>query len=187
MNAGDSHDRSGRPRKGCVGHRREPRHWYGDGPRLGGPGCSRVRDLLSPVLPSGRRGTLESETVGHRRPAALLGRTAAIRALFDRCEASLGPVDILVNNHTHCALDTFDPAGVKTEGFGVDLFSAAVADEHFPVNARSYALMMAEYTPLGRCGVPDDVAEVILLLASNQAHWLTGQLLSAGGGWRMHR
>jgi 3-oxoacyl-[acyl-carrier protein] reductase len=42
-------------------------------------------------------------------------------------------------------------------------------------------------TPLGRCGMPEDVAEVILLLASNQAHWLTGQLLYAGGGWRMHQ
>ena len=173
----------------------------------------------------------------------------------------------MVNNHTHSAKDTFDPAAVKTEGFGVDYFSTAVADEHFAVNARSYALMMAEYirrhvergadwgriinvstdgahahpssvsyaatkhaiesysrsaaleaakygitvnivapgpiqtgwltaeqevsisanTPLGRCGMPEDVADVVVLLTSNQAHWLTGQLLYVGGGWRMHQ
>ncbi|MGA2363091.1 MAG: SDR family oxidoreductase [Candidatus Aminicenantales bacterium] len=196
-----------------------------------------------------------------------LGDPENIRTVFDGCEAAFAPVDILVNNHTHCAKDTFDPAAVTTEGFAVDFFSAAVADEHFAVNARSYALMMSEYirrylgrgaswgriinistdaahahpssisyaatkhaiesysrsaalevgkygitvnivapgpiqtgyltpeqeasisagTPLRRCGMPEDVAEVIVFLASNQAHWLTGQLLYVGGGWRMHQ
>jgi 3-oxoacyl-[acyl-carrier protein] reductase len=42
-------------------------------------------------------------------------------------------------------------------------------------------------TPLGRVGKPEDVADVIVFLASEQAHWLTGQLLYVGGGWRMHQ
>jgi len=196
-----------------------------------------------------------------------LGDPKNIPTVFSDCEAALGPVDILVNNHTHHTKDTFDPAAVQTEDFAVDFFSVTVADEHFAVNARSYALMMSEYirrylgrgaswgriinistdaahahpssisyaatkhaiesysrsaalevgkygitvnivapgpiqtgyltpeqeasisegTPLRRCGKPEDVAEVIVLLASNQAHWLTGQLLYVGGGWRMHQ
>lgn len=40
-------------------------------------------------------------------------------------------------------------------------------------------------TPLGRLGAPEDVADVVLFLASDQARWLTGQLLYVGGGWRM--
>jgi 3-oxoacyl-[acyl-carrier protein] reductase len=44
---------------------------------------------------------------------------------------------------------------------------------------------IAQETPLGRVGQPDDVAQVMLLLASEQAHWLTGQLLYVGGGYRM--
>jgi len=40
-------------------------------------------------------------------------------------------------------------------------------------------------TPLGRVGEPEDVADVIVFLASEQARWLTGQLLYVGGGWRM--
>ena len=39
--------------------------------------------------------------------------------------------------------------------------------------------------PLGRLGLPEDVAEVILFLASEQVRWLTGQLLYVGGGHRM--
>jgi len=39
--------------------------------------------------------------------------------------------------------------------------------------------------PLGRIGQPDDVADVIVFLASEQARWLTGQLLFVGGGHKM--
>lgn len=188
-----------------------------------------------------------------------------IPLLFDRCEAELGPVDVLVNNHTYCVLETFDPARVTDAESGVRLLSTPVIDAHFAINARAYALMMAEYiqrylqrnarcghiinlstdaahaheanvsyaaskhaiesysrsaaaevgkygitvnivapgpiqtgyitpqseaeiaagTPLGRVGEPEDVADVIVFLASAQARWLTGQLLYVGGGWRM--
>jgi 3-oxoacyl-[acyl-carrier protein] reductase len=44
---------------------------------------------------------------------------------------------------------------------------------------------IAEGTPLGRVGAPEDVADVVVFLASAQARWLTGQLLYVGGGWRV--
>jgi 3-oxoacyl-[acyl-carrier protein] reductase len=196
-----------------------------------------------------------------------LADPAGVPGLFDRCEAELGPVDILVNNHTYCVQETFDPALVSGQGSGIQLLTAAIVDAHFAVNTRAYALMMAEYlkrylarearwgrivnistdaahahaanvsyaaskhaiesysrsaaaelgkygitvnvvapgpiqtgyivpaaeadiaarTPLGRVGEPDDVADVIVFLASEQGRWLTGQLLYAGGGWRMHQ
>ena len=40
-------------------------------------------------------------------------------------------------------------------------------------------------TPLGRLGRPDDVADVVLFLASEQGHWVTGQRLWVGGGHRV--
>jgi 3-oxoacyl-[acyl-carrier protein] reductase len=43
-----------------------------------------------------------------------------------------------------------------------------------------------EEIPLGRIGHPEDVADVIVFLASEQARWLTGQLLFVGGGHRMN-
>ncbi len=39
--------------------------------------------------------------------------------------------------------------------------------------------------PLGRLGKPEDVADVIVFLASEQARWLTGQLFNVGGGGKM--
>jgi 3-oxoacyl-[acyl-carrier protein] reductase len=39
--------------------------------------------------------------------------------------------------------------------------------------------------PLGRVGRPEDLANAILFFASEQANWITGQLLYVGGGNRM--
>ncbi len=44
---------------------------------------------------------------------------------------------------------------------------------------------IAAGTPLRRVGTPEDVSDVVLWLASEQALWVTGQLLYVGGGWRM--
>ena len=187
--------------------------------------------------------------------------------LFNLCETNFGGVDILVNNHTLCIPDTFDPSLVTQEGGGVRLITARGADAHFSVNARAYAVLMAEYlqrylkrgaesgriinistdaahahiannsyaaskhaiesysrsaaaemgkygitvnivapgpiqtgyllpkdveeiashTPLRRVGEPDDIADVVVFLASEQARWITGQLIYVGGGWRMHQ
>ncbi|MGD8791607.1 MAG: SDR family oxidoreductase, partial [Anaerolineae bacterium] len=74
-----------------------------------------------------------------------LGVVENIPQLFDACEAELGPVDVLVNNHTYCVMETFDPGLVQAGESSVQLITAAGIDGHMAVNARSYALMMAEY------------------------------------------
>jgi 3-oxoacyl-[acyl-carrier protein] reductase len=44
---------------------------------------------------------------------------------------------------------------------------------------------IVENIPLGRMGRPDDVADVVVFLASEQARWVTGQRLFVGGGHRV--
>jgi 3-oxoacyl-[acyl-carrier protein] reductase len=36
--------------------------------------------------------------------------------------------------------------------------------------------------PLGRLGTPEDIADAIVFLASNQANWITGQVIQVAGG-----
>ena len=74
-----------------------------------------------------------------------LADEANIPRLFEACEKELGPVDILINNHTHCVLETFDPEQTSTEESGVILSTASSIDEHFAINSRAYALMMQTY------------------------------------------
>lgn len=44
------------------------------------------------------------------------------------------------------------------------------------------AMMMAKH-PIGRFGTPDDVARMLLYLASDDASWVTGSLFTIDGGW----
>lgn len=51
------------------------------------------------------------------------------------------------------------------------------AEERRAVAARDY--------PLGRLGVPEDVAGAVLFLASDEASWITGQAVVVDGGYTM--
>ena len=42
-----------------------------------------------------------------------------------------------------------------------------------------------EVTPLGRMGEPEDIARTVMFLASDQASWVTGQVIDASGGWQI--
>lgn len=50
---------------------------------------------------------------------------------------------------------------------------------------RSIVERAVRRTPLGRIGEPRDIADVMVLLASEQARWVTGQTLYVGGGEKM--
>ncbi len=39
-------------------------------------------------------------------------------------------------------------------------------------------------TPLGRLGQPQDIADVVAFVTSEDARWLTGEIILAGGGLR---
>ncbi len=41
---------------------------------------------------------------------------------------------------------------------------------------------LVEMTPLGRIGTPQDIARVVVFLASDDAAWLTGEIIHATGG-----
>lgn len=70
-----------------------------------------------------------------------------IPSLFDCCEAELGPVEVLINNHAFCAPETFDPAnvGANDSGSGITLTSAEGIDQHMAVNVRATVLLMREF------------------------------------------
>jgi 3-oxoacyl-[acyl-carrier protein] reductase len=248
-------------------HREPPRfnQYIYDSARADGIGGPELYEAMQQQSPENLLAEIRAGGGGAAAFEADLADTTNIPRLFDLCEQQLGPVEILVSNHTYCVLETFDPAQVTSDGFPVSLPTAEVIDAHFVINTRAYTLLMSEYvqrylargadwgriinlstdaahahmanisyaaskhaiesysrsaaselgkygitvniispgpiqtgyitpeaeveiaagTPLGRVGTPGDVADVIVFLASEQAHWLTGQLLYVGGGWRM--
>jgi 3-oxoacyl-[acyl-carrier protein] reductase len=89
----------------------------------------------------------------------------AVDAITGSLAKELGPRKIRVNS--------VNPGMVETEG----THSTGIMGSDFETWAISS-------TPLGRVGQPDDIADVVTFLASDDARWLTGESLIASGGSR---
>lgn len=90
------------------------------------------------------------------------GTKGALDAITRTLDSELGPKMIRVN--------AVNPGPVVTEGtanFPPEMFDA-----------------MKQRTPLGRVGQPDDIADLVTFLASEEARWVTGSLIQAAGGMR---
>lgn len=82
---------------------------------------------------------------------------AATEALTRSVACEVGPLGITVN--------TVAPGPVQTGSYS----SESVARERAAI-------------PLGRMGRPEDIADAIVFLASEQARWMTGQVIKVSGG-----
>jgi 3-oxoacyl-[acyl-carrier protein] reductase len=51
--------------------------------------------------------------------------------------------------------------------------------------AEKYRNMIIENTPLGRIGQPEEIANVVSFLASDEASFMTGASVEVSGGWNM--
>jgi len=84
------------------------------------------------------------------------------------------------------ALESYSRAAAKELGpYGITVNIASLGPIQTGWVSAELESSVAADTPLGRVGHPNDVADVIVFLASEQARWLTGQLIYIGGGHRM--
>jgi 3-oxoacyl-[acyl-carrier protein] reductase len=88
---------------------------------------------------------------------------SAIEAITRVLAKELGPRKIRVN--------AISPGEVETEGTR----SAGIVGSDFEKQ-------ILQQTPLGRIGTPNDIAPVAAFLASDDARWVTGEVLAASGG-----
>jgi 3-oxoacyl-[acyl-carrier protein] reductase len=95
--------------------------------------------------------------------AVYTGTKGAVDAITGVLAKELGPRRIRVNS--------LNPGMVETEGAR----AAGIIGSEMEKNAIAQ-------TPLGRTGRPGDIASVAAFLASDDAAWLTGELLTASGG-----
>ena len=88
------------------------------------------------------------------------GTKGAVDSITRSLAKELGARKIRVN--------AVNPGPVSTEGTAgfEEFFEAAI-----------------QTTPLGRIGLPDDIASVVAFLASEDARWITGSTLQAAGGY----
>jgi 3-oxoacyl-[acyl-carrier protein] reductase len=97
--------------------------------------------------------------------AVYSGTKAAVDAFTRSLSTELGPRKIRVNS--------VNPGMIETEG----THTAGITESDFRKQIESQ-------TPLGRIGQPDDIASVVTFLASDDAKWMTGEVLYVSGGNR---
>ncbi len=88
---------------------------------------------------------------------------AALEAITKSLAAELGSRNIRVN--------ALSPGLIVTD----------MLMQNIPQDAQRSMIMS---TPLGRLGVPDDIAEAALFMVSNSSRWITGAVLPVSGGLR---
>ncbi len=96
--------------------------------------------------------------------------------------ASAFPGEISYGASKH-ALESYSRAAASELGrFGVTVNAVSLGPVQTGWISPEIEARAAPDIPLGRIGQPDDVADAIVFLASEQARWITGQLLYVGGG-----
>jgi 3-oxoacyl-[acyl-carrier protein] reductase len=95
--------------------------------------------------------------------AVYVATKSAIDGITRVLAKELGPRKIRVNS--------VSPGIVETEGTHAGGFIGG-----------DFERQVVQQTPLGRVGRPDDIARVVVFLASDDARWVTGETLTVSGG-----
>ena len=95
------------------------------------------------------------------------------------CEAAYSAAKAGVIGLTQALAKELGPSGIT-----VNCVAPGVIDTRMNAHLGPEALAeLAEETPLGRLGTPEDVANTLLFLASSEASFLTGQVIGVDGGF----
>jgi 3-oxoacyl-[acyl-carrier protein] reductase len=122
-----------------------------------------TREAAKHMGQGGRIINTTSGVVRMRSPGyGVYAATKAAVEAFTRCHAAeLGKLGITVNSLAPGVTDT-------------DMLRSAMPPE--------MQKALIGQTPLGRIGTPDDIAAVAAFLASDDAAWITGEVIPANGG-----
>lgn len=118
------------------------------------------------AMQSGGRIIMISSGAGEANPPGM--------AVYNASKAAL-------NSVTRTLAAEMGPGGITVNAVAPGFTATEMALANFP---EAQLRAIAESTPLRRIGTPQDVADVVAFLASDEARWVTGQVIAASGGFR---
>lgn len=105
-----------------------------------------------------------------KRPSSAYSLTkGAVNSWTKALACELGPQGVRVN--------AIAPGTIRTPLFEENIVKRSSAGE-----LAEFEAMVQKIYPLGRIGEPDDLGEIVVYLASNEARWVTGAIFNIDGG-----
>ena len=95
------------------------------------------------------------------------------------CEVAYSASKAAIIGFTKALAKELGPSGVRVNCVAPGVIDTAMMDEH----SEETKAILAEETPLGRLGTPKDVAKACAFLLSDDAAFITGQVLGVDGGY----
>ena len=129
-------------------------------------GLFNLSNALIPGMVSRKKGVIIAVS-------SMWGQTgASCEALYS---ASKGAVDAYVRS----LAKELGPSGIRVNAVSPGVIDTDMLKDYTDEDLKD----LADTTPLGRLGSPEDVAKAMLFLASDDASFITGQIIGVNGGF----
>ncbi len=151
-----------------------------------------VSGLLTDITPVQRRRIFDVNVLGaieltrmllpqmiHRKDGCILNISSMWGQVGASCEVDYSAAKAALIGFTKALAQEVAPSGIRVNCIAPGVIRTAMLDCYDEETLQA----LAEETPLGRLGTPEDIARAAAFLCSPDADFITGQVLGVNGGF----
>ncbi len=148
--------------------------------------------LLTDIMPDERKRLFSVNVLGaiemarvllpqmvHRKSGCILNISSMWGQVGASCEVDYSASKAAIIGFTRALAQEVAPSGIRVNCIAPGVIRTPMLDCYDAETLRT----LAEETPLGRLGTPEDIANAAAFLCSEEASFITGQVLGVNGGF----